>query len=250
MNNSMNIGELEEARTGLYNIYKAYLLKNIESDQAIKSIIDYSEDYEVKLTKHLNNLLVELTVKLLIKINPKSPLVFKFIEGGILDNGLMLKTRIYLYHLEEQYFSDELDNLQDFILRFLPSFFPQNIEFDGVDVIKAGLTQFLFQTYKTLSTYFSNHPFKFNRNFNGFTNGDILILKRENNPYSEEIYPIQYLYDINDNERVLNDGIKLLQLGFTLQIYKLIIKDFNSAGLFFNIPSTPDIPMMTACVSF
>lgn len=233
---------LKEAKDGLYKIYTAYLLKNILGDQALKSIIDYSEGYEAILTKHLNTRLVQTTVNRLLKINPKHPLFYKYLEANIVDNSITMNLRYYLYSILEQHFPDKLDNLQDFILRYLPSYF-QDIEFsDGSDIIKAGLTEFLFKTHKTLSSYFPKHKFKWNYNFNGFSNGKILILKRENNPYSEEIYPIQYLYDINDTERVIKDGIKLTQLGFALQIFKLINGNVIT-GLKLNFPSAPDSPI-------
>lgn len=239
------IYELEEAKTKLYNIYKDYLLKDINSEQAVESILNYMDSfdnyYEVNLTKHMNTLLVRLVVKLLLKINPKHPLFYKFLEGGILDNSILINTRFYLFNIVKIHFPDNLDNLSDFIIRYLPQYFPENITYDAVELIKAGFSQFLFQTYKTLSSYL-NQPFKWNRNFSGFSNGEILIVKKANNPYNEEDYAIQYSYN-NNNERIIGDGIKLLQLGFILQIYKLIEKNFNTTGLFFNFPSAPDIPI-------
>ncbi|KKN34848.1 hypothetical protein LCGC14_0789520 [marine sediment metagenome] len=153
---------MEKIKTEIYNIYKSYLLKNIESDQAIKSIIDYSEDYEPKLTKHMNTLLVNLTVKLLLKINKTHKLVYKYLESVIVDNSIIINTRYYLYYLIEQYFPTKLENLQDFIIRYLPSYFGDNIEFDGVEVIKAKLGEFLFLTHKTLNSYFPKHKFTWN----------------------------------------------------------------------------------------
>ncbi|KKN51794.1 hypothetical protein LCGC14_0618940 [marine sediment metagenome] len=241
---------MERIRTEIYNIYKAYLLKNILGEHAIKDIIEIYEDSETSLTKHLNSLLVRLTVKLLLKINKKSPIVFKFIEGAILDNNIILNTRYYLYSLVEQHFKSNLNNLRDFILRYLPSYF-QDIEFsDGSDIIKAGFSQFLFQTHKTLSTYFPKRKFKFNLNFSGFTNGDILILKKDNNPYSTENYPVSF--DTNNSENMVSNdklyfdnkkySIKLLHLGFALQIFKLLDFDVLS-GLTINFPLAPDIPI-------
>ena len=234
------IYELEEVRTGLYDIYRAYLLKNINSENAIKELINISESSEDMHTKHLNSLLVQLTVKLILKINPCHKLFYKFLESNIVDNTTTNQTRYYLFNLVEQHFSNKLENLQDFILRYLPSYFGDNIELDGVEIIKAGLTQFLFLTHKTLSSYFPRHLFKWNHNFNGFSNGNFLILKKENNHYSEEDYPVQYFYD-NNNERIIIDGIKLLQLGFILQIFKLIEKNFDTTGLFFSFSSDPEI---------
>ncbi len=234
---------IDKIKNGLYDIYKSYLFKNIEGDHAIKSIIDIYEDSEANLTKHMNTLLVQTTIKLLLNINPESLIVFKSIEGGILDNNITLNTRYYLYHLVEQHFPDKLDNLQDFILRYLPIYFGDNIEFDGVEVIKAKLGEFLFLTHKTLSSYFPRHQFKWNHNFNGFSNGNILILHKDNDPYIKENYSEQYSYDNNNKEMLLGNGIKLLQLGFVLQIFKLITKSFEESGLFFNFSGDPESPI-------
>jgi len=236
---------IDKIKNGLYDIYKSYLFKNIEGEQAVESILNYMDSfdnyYEVNLTKHMNTLLVRLVVKLLLKINPKHPLFYKFLEGGILDNSILINTRFYLFNIVKIHFPDNLDNLSDFIIRYLPQYFPENITYDAVELIKAGFSQFLFQTYKTLSSYL-NQPFKWNRNFSGFSNGEILIVKKANNPYNEEDYAIQYSYN-NNNERIIGDGIKLLQLGFALQIYKLIIKSFEESFLKFSFPNSQDIPI-------
>lgn len=244
---------MEKIKAKLYNIYKACLLKDINSEQAVEKIIDYMDYVDNKtawsFTKHMNSLLVRLVVKLLLKINPSHKLLYKYLESEIVDNSITNQTRYYLYHVVEEYFPSKIENLQDFILRFLPTYFSDNIEFDGIEVIKAGLEQFLFLTYNTLGTYFSNQPFKWNYNFNGFSNGNILIVHKNNDPYINEKFPVQYSYAKNMiiNGRLYFDNkkysVRLLNLGFSLQILKLIEKDFEATQLFFSFPLDPDIPI-------
>ncbi len=243
---------LNKIKNELYGIYRTYLLKRIDGDIAFNTIIDYSEAYEAQLTKYMNSLLVRLVLKLLLKINPKNPLLFRFLEGNIVDNSTTLPTRYYLFNVVKQHFPDELDNLEDYILRYLPYYFPSNLEFEGVDVIKAGFSQFLFLTYKTLNTYIHNQPFTWNHNFSGFSNNNILILKKANDTYSNEKYQIQYSYGDNkkmvilDGKQYFNEkkhSIPLIYIGFALHIYKLITINFDSAGIKLNFPSDQEIPI-------
>lgn len=257
MINSVNIREIEEVRTGLYDIYKAYLLKHIESDHAIKSIIDYSENYEAILTKHLNTLLVRLTVKLLLRINPNHKLLYKYLESNIVDSGLTNPTKYYLYHVIETYFPTKIEAIQKFVLNVFPSFFPNNIEFDAVEVIKADLHGFLFKTYNTLSTYFPNQSnFKWDYTLNGFSNNNILILKKNTDPYNNESFSEEYPYESHREwEMTIKDGkkyffigkknsIQLLQIGFALQIFKSIVENkFEESSLIISFSNNEDIPI-------
>ncbi|KKN05742.1 hypothetical protein LCGC14_1084210, partial [marine sediment metagenome] len=47
---------IDKIKNGLYDIYKSYLFKNIEGEQAVESILNYMDSfdnyYEVNLTKH------------------------------------------------------------------------------------------------------------------------------------------------------------------------------------------------------
>jgi len=252
------IVEIEEVRTGLYNIYREYLLKHISKDQACRDIISYLSDVNdysnVDYTKHMNSLLMRLAVKLLLKINPKSPLFYKFLEENIIDNSITGNTRFYLYNVISEHFQDRLESLQDFILRFLPSYFPNNIEFDGVEIIKANLCEFLFLTHNILNKYFpnqSNNNWKWNHNFKGFSNNNILILK-DNDPFINEKFPVQYSYDTHNNwQKNIRNGkqylilekkysIQLLYIGFAIQIFKLLEKDFEDSRLEFSFPSDPE----------
>ena len=176
----------------------------------------------------------------------------------------MSQTSYYLYNLIETYFFKKTKGLQQYILRYLPSYFPDNIKLDGIEVIKADMTSFLFKTYEVLSNYLTNNAFSWNYNFNGFSNGNILILKENNDPYINEEFSIPYCFKNHSEwEREIINGkkhyligkksvrqkfvrqkfsIQLLHLGFALQIFKLMIKDFNEVNLFLMFSSSSDIP--------
>lgn len=192
--------EMSNIAQRLGSIYREYRYGNITSERAIKSII-YALDTlnYVSETEYNKKYFAEITkkgIRCIIRIDPSSKQTYKFLEECVVVSNLDLNARYKLFTILEQNFPKKVQNIREFLLTHASGYFPENIThnngvFQGTNIIKAGLSQFLFKTYKILKEY---GEFVFNNNYQGFSSGNCLIVNIKRDMYQNEKYIVRFPY--------------------------------------------------------
>ncbi|MBA7562406.1 hypothetical protein ES708_04058 [subsurface metagenome] len=162
-------------------------------------------------------------------------------ESCVILGDLDLNARYEIFTILEQRFPKKVQGIREYLLTHASGYFPNNIThnngiFQGVNIIKAGLSRFLFKCYKILSSY---GDFSFNFNYNGFISGDCLIvnIKRDmyHGMYKAVRHTARFPYSQRLNWKIEGHGSSYYLID---DKYKIGVKDLIFA---INLLKKPDL---------
>lgn len=239
-------------------VYRDYRYGNITSETAIKNIIGLLDAFEyvsgVEYNKKYIAELIKKGARYVIRIDAKSEQTYRFLESCVIDNTLDLNARYEIFTILEQRFPKKVQGIREYLLTFTSEYFPSNITqnggFQGKNIIKAGLSRFLFKTHKILSSY---GEFVFNYNYNGFSCENCLIVNANRDVYKGEKYATKFPYSQRLNWRIegygssyyLIDGkykIGVKDLMFAINLLKRVDIGFDEYKLHIQFHNDTEIP--------
>ena len=240
-------------------VYRDYRYGTITSGTAIKNIIGLLDAFEyvsgVEYNKKYIAELVKKGIRFLIRIDAGSEQTYKFLEECVILGNLDLNARYEIFTILEQRFPKKVQGIREYLLTHASGYFSDNIiyndGFQGTNIIKAGLSRFLFKTYKILSSY---GDFSFNYNYNGFSSGNCLIVNIKRDIYKGERYTARFPYAKRIDWKIEGYGssyyliddkyrIGLKDLIFAINILKKADLGFDEYKLSINFSNDIELPI-------
>ncbi len=243
----------------LDSIYKEYRFGNIMTERALKSIIDLLNTLNyIPETEYDKKYIAEILkkgIRFLVRIDANSKQTYNFLEECVIVKNFDLNVRYEIFTILEQNFPKKVQGIREYLLTHASGYFPDNITqndgFQGTNIIKAGLSRFLFKCYKILSSY---GEFVFNYNFNGFVCKNCLIVNIKRNMYRGMKYNTIFPYAQRLNWKIEGIGssyylidekwkIGLRDLTFAINLLKKADTGFDENKLSIKFSNNSEIPI-------
>jgi len=239
----------------LDRVYRDYRAEIITSEIAIKNIVDLLEALNYATGREFDKKrigeLIKKGVRLILRIDVSSKQTYKFLVNCVTNSTLDLSARYEIYSVLERNFPKKVNGLGRYLLEVGSGYFPDNIDDNGELIIKFGLSDFLFKTYKILSEH---DKFRFNINYNGFVSKNCLIVAVKFDSYNNEIFDAKFFYSQREKWKITGYGkslyiiddkhnIGIRDLIFAVNLFKRYIYDFDDEKLSIQYSNDTEIPI-------
>lgn len=247
--------ELSKIALRINHIYKNFRYGDINAKDGVRDIISIlnaidstlESEYERKYIAEL----IKKGIRYVVRMDATSKQTYNFLEENVVDDTLDANARYEIYKILEQNYPKKVKGLREYLLRYVRGFFPENIEFDGEPIINAGLGDFLFKTYRTLSRYGN---FSFNQNYKGFTSENCLIVNLKHDAYKSEDFHADFTYGMRDawiigrdthSYYLIGDKYKIgvRDLLFSVNLLRGYVQNYNDNKLSVRFSNDTDTPI-------
>jgi len=176
--------------------------------------------------------------------------MFEFLESQIIADDINVEGKREIYSLLAQYYPKRLKYIQKFLIENEQDFFgEQNIFEDGNLIEKAGLTDFIFRTFKRLSAYMP--IIVFDTRMNCFGNESVIIVNKKFDPYKEDKYERgncyanrgEWEFDNRNVYTIENRIVRAKELLFARNLFRDYIFDFAEDKMMVYMPNEQENPI-------
>lgn len=247
--------ELSKVGLRINEIFKSYRYGNLSARKGVRAIINVLNSIDPKFDTAYDNLyvaeLIKKGIRYMLRMEAPSKETYNFLEENIVDDTLEPNARYYLLKILSQYYPKKVLGLQNYLLQYVKGYFPENLKFEGKEIVLANLQDFLFKTHTILSNY---ADFSYNPNYRGLTSDYILIVKTKHDTYNNEKFVANYPYNSryewsirrNNNSVYLIDDkykIGIRELLFAVKLFKNHTTPFDDSSLIISFSNDTDMPI-------